>query len=607
MGRALDVIGDRWTLVLVRHLLRGPCGFQELRVRCGIAPRVLSSRLRDLTEKGFIQTDADGSRPVYSVTERGRSLEPIISSIARWYLHHGLDDLDVDATKFSDTSARSVLESLPALLREERAAGVDLTFEIRLTGSGGGVWTVRIVDGGCTVVQGFAEQADVRYTADARTWCAIALGIADASEAHRTGKLAKDGGSEAMDHFFFQIARTPSEPKETQPHGVVPSLAGTRRRPDKGGNIMISFALTEEQTSARDAMQGFASEVLRPIAREYDEASAIPDSFFQQSWELGLTATQIPEAYGGYGAERSPFTNAVVLEELAYGDATLAIAALSPSLFANAVADQGTDEQKQRFLPAFCGEKFHTGSLAMAESAPGFDPFRPSTKAEKKGSGYTLYGEKRFVPLGNSASDFLVVAQSDEGLDAFIVPAGAPGLTVGEVEKNLGLKALPTTGLRLDGVDVGAEQRLGGASGADVRRIINQGRVAIAAILTGLSRGVLDYCVPYSKERVAFDEPIARKQSIAFRLGGDAHRDRSEPLAHLEGRHRSRGRTRRNAKQYSGETLRRRKVDVDRRQRGPSARRSRLHPRTPSRDVVPQRAHTGRPRGNRIGLNRAVH
>ncbi len=281
---------------------------------------------------------------------------------------------------------------------------------------------------------------------------------------------------------------------------------------------MIDFSLTEEQSSAREAMQGFAADLLRPNAREYDEASAIPESFFQQSWELGLTATQIPEQFGGYGADRSPMTNAVVLEELGYGDATLAIAALAPSLFANALIDQGTDEQKQRFLPDFCGEKFHAGSLAINESTPGFDAFAPKTTAEPKGSGFALHGEKTYVPLGDSAANFLVVARAGDKLDAFLVPRDAAGLTITEVEKNLGLKALPTTGLRLDGVEVDAGQRLGGANGSDVARIINQSRVGIAAILTGLSRAVLDYCVPYSKERVAFDEPIARKQSIAFRL-----------------------------------------------------------------------------------------
>jgi len=207
VGRALDVIGDRWTLVLVRHLLRGPLGFQELRTRSGIAPRVLSARLRALGKRGFLEPGGSTGRPRYQLTERGRSLEPIIAATARWYLRHGLDHLQVDPTGFGATSARSILESLPFLLREERAVGVDLTFEIRLTGLGGGVWTVRIADGVCTVREGFAERADVRYTAEAELWCAVALGIANAKDVYRQGRMTKDGGREAMDYYFHQIAR----------------------------------------------------------------------------------------------------------------------------------------------------------------------------------------------------------------------------------------------------------------------------------------------------------------------------------------------------------------------------------------------------------------
>src|SRR4030095_2598313 len=121
VGRALDVIGDRWTLVLVRHLLGGPLGFHELRARTGIAPRVLSARVRGLAERGCAALpDAEG-RPPYQLSERGRSLEPIITATARWYLRHGLDHLEVDPTGFSATSARSILEALPVLLRVSAA------------------------------------------------------------------------------------------------------------------------------------------------------------------------------------------------------------------------------------------------------------------------------------------------------------------------------------------------------------------------------------------------------------------------------------------------------------------------------------------------------
>jgi DNA-binding HxlR family transcriptional regulator len=207
VARALEVVGDRWTLVLVRQLLAASRGFQELRVRTGIAPRVLSSRLRDLTQAGFVEARADGTRSVYALTAHGRSLEPIIAAIARWWVREGIEQLDIDATRFNETSAQSILESLPFLLREERARGVDLTFEIRLTGAGGGVWTVHILDGTCTVSAGFAERADVRYTADARVWCGLALGLVDGRDLYKRGLITKDGGREAMDHYFMQISR----------------------------------------------------------------------------------------------------------------------------------------------------------------------------------------------------------------------------------------------------------------------------------------------------------------------------------------------------------------------------------------------------------------
>jgi DNA-binding HxlR family transcriptional regulator len=213
VARTLDVIGDRWRLVLVRHLLLGPKGFQELRVRTGIAPRVLSSRLRELVRQGFLETVAQGSRSVYAVTGRGRSLEPIVASIARWFTRHGIDALEIDTTQFTETSPQSILESLPFLLREDRARDVDVTFEIRLTGPGGGVWTVHICDGACSVVQDFADRADVRYTADARAWCGMALGLTDARDLVRAGIMTKDGGEIAMDYYFHQI----SQAADTEP------------------------------------------------------------------------------------------------------------------------------------------------------------------------------------------------------------------------------------------------------------------------------------------------------------------------------------------------------------------------------------------------------
>ena len=216
VARALDIIGDRWSLVLVRQLLAGAKGFQELRVRTGIAPKVLSSRLRQLRSDGFVETEPQGNRSIYRATEKGRSLEPIISSIARWWVREGITAHDFDATRFTETSALSVFEALPNLLREEPSRTARVVFEIRLSGQGGGVWTVEIKDGHCEIRPEFAAGADVRYTASARDWCAVALGVLDAKEAVKSGRLHKEGGPQAMDEFFHQIARPkPHSPPES--------------------------------------------------------------------------------------------------------------------------------------------------------------------------------------------------------------------------------------------------------------------------------------------------------------------------------------------------------------------------------------------------------
>ena len=215
VARALEVIGDRWTLVLVRHLLGGPQGFQVLRQRTGIAPRVLSSRLRDLASAGFVEPVSEGSRSVYGLTQEGRSLEPIIVSIGRWWIQRGLHDLHVDPKQFNATSAQSVLDSLPFMVRVDRAEGVDITFEIRLQGDGGGVWAVRIHEGSCTVTPGFAEGAEVRYTADANIWCGVALGLVDARDIVERGLMTKEGGRAAMDFYFHQVSTPASTPGST--------------------------------------------------------------------------------------------------------------------------------------------------------------------------------------------------------------------------------------------------------------------------------------------------------------------------------------------------------------------------------------------------------
>ena len=290
---------------------------------------------------------------------------------------------------------------------------------------------------------------------------------------------------------------------------------------------MISFGPTEEQEVVREAMRDFAEQVLRENAREADENSAIPADILDTVWELGLTSTQLPESVGGAGEARSPITNAIILEELAFGDPALAIAATAPSLFAFAIADYGSEEQRQAHLPRFCGETFAAATVAVAEPSPVFDVLNLQTTAEAKEGGFVLSGKKHFVVLGDRAEQFLVLARNGqaaaggfEAIDAFIVPRDAAGLSLSEVEKNLGMKALPTVALELDEVEVPAEARLGGDAGIDAARLIAQMRTASAALRLGLSRAVMEYAIPYAKDRHAFGEAIAQKQAVAFMLSG---------------------------------------------------------------------------------------
>jgi DNA-binding HxlR family transcriptional regulator len=210
VARALDLIGGRWTLVLVRHLLGGPRGFQELRTRSGIGARVLAARLKQMVDRGHVETVQAGNRSLYALTERGRTLEPIVREVARWWVLNAMEEMG----PYSETTPVSVVEALPFLLREDRAKGVRMVYELRLTGPGGGVWSVHIDDGSCRVAEGFAEQADVRYTADARDWCKVALGTMDDRQAFEQGLLKKDGKAGSLGWYFHQVAHPPGRKKE---------------------------------------------------------------------------------------------------------------------------------------------------------------------------------------------------------------------------------------------------------------------------------------------------------------------------------------------------------------------------------------------------------
>ena len=279
---------------------------------------------------------------------------------------------------------------------------------------------------------------------------------------------------------------------------------------------MIDFQPSEEQQLIIETVRGFARNELRAAARDCDETGKLSDAVLAAAHELGLVANALPEAHGGGGA-RSALTGALVAEELAWGDLALAVAILSPALLALPVAEFGTDEQRSRLLPRFSGPAFTPGSLAVVEPRFDSDPLRPRSAARRDAGAYVLAGRKCLVPWLGGADPLLVVADEGGTPQAFLVPRDAPGL--GAVpDRYMGLQALPTAELTLDGVRVPAAARLGGEAGADLRRVVNQGRVGLAAMAVGVARAAFEIARDYARQREAFGGPIATKQAIAFKL-----------------------------------------------------------------------------------------
>jgi len=286
---------------------------------------------------------------------------------------------------------------------------------------------------------------------------------------------------------------------------------------------MSTFSLDEDQRQIRDSMQRFAADEMRSIARDCDEDAGIPDEFLEKSWGLGLAANIIPEKYGGYEFGRSVLDNVIMAEELAYGDLSLALAIMAPNLFVLPIMEMGTEAQKEKYLPDFCGDKYRVGTLAIMEHSITFDVSAIKTGAERSQYHYVLNGEKCLVPMADRADHFLVIALTNggadnKGIDAFIVDKSMEGVSVGEKEKNMGLNALNTNTITLKDCKIPLENRLGGEKGLDYTRLIACSRIGLAATAIGLASAVKDYCIDYAKERMAFGHPIATRQAIAFML-----------------------------------------------------------------------------------------
>ncbi|HCB04386.1 MAG TPA: acyl-CoA dehydrogenase family protein [Nocardioides sp.] len=293
------------------------------------------------------------------------------------------------------------------------------------------------------------------------------------------------------------------------------------RAPSSQVTGQFDITPTEDQQLLVDVVTEFATEVVRPAAGAADAACEAPPEVLRSALEIGLPILGLPEELGGVAEERSATTGTLVAEALARGDLGLAVATLAPGSVATAIGLWGTDEQQQTYLPAFSAdvnqEQAPAAALALSEPQVLFDVLRPHTTATRTGDGYLLNGVKSSVPRGADAELFVVGALLDGAPVLFLVESSTPGLRV-EADPAMGVRAASLTRLTLTEVQVGSDGVLGTTDGTTYAECVRLSRLAWCALAVGTGQAVLDYVTPYVTDREAFGEPIAHRQSVAFKV-----------------------------------------------------------------------------------------
>ena len=293
------------------------------------------------------------------------------------------------------------------------------------------------------------------------------------------------------------------------------------RVPTAGASGVFDLTPTEDEQMLVDVVSEFATEVVRPAASEADEACEAPVALLTSSLEIGLPILGVPEKLGGISEERSAVAGTLVAEALAKGDMGLAVATLAPGAVATALSLWGTDAQQATYLPAFTGDDVPAAALALSEPTVLFDVLQPGATAVRRGDRYVLNGVKAGVPRGGDAELFVVGASLDGKPVLFLVEAGTEGLRV-EADPSMGVRAATLSKLHLTDVEVPADAVLGETDGSTYVECVRLSRLAWCGLAIGTAQAVLDYVTPYVKEREAFGEPVAHRQSVAFMVANIA-------------------------------------------------------------------------------------
>ena len=288
----------------------------------------------------------------------------------------------------------------------------------------------------------------------------------------------------------------------------------------------MDFDLTEEQRDFRAVVREFAEQVIAPRAEEMDRAEELPMDIVKQMGEMGLFGLPFPEEYGGQGSDFLSFCIAV--EELARIDSSMAITLeAAVGLGANPIYRNGTEEQKQRWLPPMCRGEI-LGSFGLTEPGGGSDAGATRTTARLEDGQWVINGSKAFITnSGTSLSKvctITAVTGPGEGrrkeISAIIVPTDTPGFEVGKSYRKVGWRASDTHELAFNDCRVPQENLLGerGKGFSQFLETLDDGRIAVAALSVGLAQGCLEESVRYTSQRTAFHRPIAAFQSVQFKV-----------------------------------------------------------------------------------------
>jgi alkylation response protein AidB-like acyl-CoA dehydrogenase len=285
----------------------------------------------------------------------------------------------------------------------------------------------------------------------------------------------------------------------------------------------MNFQLTEEHLMIQKAARDFANEVLKPGVIERDEHQKFPKEEIKKLGELGFLGMMVSPQYGGGGMDTVSYV--LAMEEISKIDASVSVCmSVNNSLVCWGLETFGTEEQKQKYLvPLAKGEII--GAFCLSEPEAGSDATSQRTTAVPKGDKYILNGTKNWITNGNSASVYLVMAQSHpdkghKGINCLIVEKQWKGVTVGKKENKLGIRGSDTHSIMFTDVEVPVENRIGedGFGFKFAMKTLSGGRIGIASQALGIASGAYELALAYSKERKAFGKTISEHQAIQFKL-----------------------------------------------------------------------------------------